>query len=188
MSTDVPTAADEVVYPDSDGQPMADNTLQWDWMVKVVGELREMFAGQEVLVAGDLLWYPVKGDAKTRTAPDARVVFEVLSPNGTREHVQDRLERYERAGVEEYYLIDLRRNRIVGWVRGGGHLQMVYPMDGFVSPLLGLRFEGDRALRIFAPEGRELGTPRHLGQESAEQLTVPFVVPVPSSRPPASGC
>ncbi len=75
MNIDPPTAADAVVYPDSDGKPMADNTLQWDWMVKIVGELRELFAGQPVFVAGDLFWYPVKGDPKTVTAPDALVAF-----------------------------------------------------------------------------------------------------------------
>ena len=44
-------------------------------MVKIVGELRELFAGQTVFVAGDLFWYLVKGDPKTVTAPDALVVF-----------------------------------------------------------------------------------------------------------------
>ena len=54
-----PSIMPEVVYPESDGKPMADNTVQWDWMVKIVGELRDRYAGQEVFVAGDLLWYPV---------------------------------------------------------------------------------------------------------------------------------
>ena len=36
MSTNAPLTPD-VVYPESDGRPMADNTLQWDWMVKIVG-------------------------------------------------------------------------------------------------------------------------------------------------------
>ena len=108
MSPDTATETDTVVYPDSDGKPMADNTLQWDWMVKIVGELREVFAGQTVFVAGDLLWYPVKGDPATVAPPDAlvafgrppghrgsykqweeggvapQVVFEVLSPSNTR--------------------------------------------------------------------------------------------------------
>ncbi len=25
----------EIVYPDSDGKPMAENTLQWSWIVKI---------------------------------------------------------------------------------------------------------------------------------------------------------
>lgn len=65
----------DVFYPESDGKPMADNTLEWDWMVKIVDELRELFAGQNVVLAGDLFWYPVPGNAKTVIAPDALVVF-----------------------------------------------------------------------------------------------------------------
>ena len=37
MSTDA-TAADAVAYPECDGKPVADNTLQRDWVVKIVGE------------------------------------------------------------------------------------------------------------------------------------------------------
>jgi hypothetical protein len=29
----------DIVYPDSDGKPMADNTLQFRWIVKVQGGL-----------------------------------------------------------------------------------------------------------------------------------------------------
>ena len=63
------------VYPESDGKPMADNTVQWEWVVLIVEELREQFAGQEVFVAGDLLWYPVEGQPRISAAPDAMVVF-----------------------------------------------------------------------------------------------------------------
>lgn len=38
MDNDSTAVLDEVVYPESDGKPMADNTLQWDWIVKIVGE------------------------------------------------------------------------------------------------------------------------------------------------------
>ncbi|MDB5311319.1 MAG: Uma2 family endonuclease [Gemmataceae bacterium] len=194
MSTDVPTATDAVVYPDSDGQPMADNTLQWDWMVKIVGELREMFSGQQVFVAGDLLWYPVEGDPKIRTAPDAlvafgrppgyrgsykqweedgvapQVVFEVLSPNNTREEMREKLAWYERYGVQEYYLIDPYKNHILASVRGDDHLQTVYPIDGFRSPLLGIRFEENGELKLYAPDGREFRTREERVQEIQEEL------------------
>ena len=42
----------DVVYPESDGKPMADNTLQWDWIVMIVEELRQQFAGQAPTSAG----------------------------------------------------------------------------------------------------------------------------------------
>lgn len=47
-------------YPDSDGKPMADNTLQYEWIVYLVENLKRLFAEQVAFVAGDLLWYPVQ--------------------------------------------------------------------------------------------------------------------------------
>ncbi|MGK7887831.1 MAG: Uma2 family endonuclease [Leptolyngbyaceae cyanobacterium] len=69
--------ADDILYPDSDGMPMADHTLQYDWIVRLVGTLRQLFKGQTVFVAGDLLWYPVKVNQPPAPAqaPDAMVVF-----------------------------------------------------------------------------------------------------------------
>jgi Uma2 family endonuclease len=104
----------EIDYPDSDGLPMADNTLQYEWIVTIKGGLDAIFLDDSnVFVAGDLLWYPVQGEPEIRTAPDAtvaigrpkgyrgsykqweggnlapQVVFEVLSPgNRPREMVK----------------------------------------------------------------------------------------------------
>jgi hypothetical protein len=33
----------EIVYPDSDGQPMCDNTLQFQWIVTLQGGLDALF-------------------------------------------------------------------------------------------------------------------------------------------------
>ncbi len=72
----VPPSARKIVYPDSDGQPMAENTLQYDWIVKITGGLRLLFANDpDVFVAGDLFWYPVEGRPDIRVAPDTLVVF-----------------------------------------------------------------------------------------------------------------
>jgi hypothetical protein len=35
-------------YPESDGQPMADNTEQYDWMVKIKENLEILFAEDPV--------------------------------------------------------------------------------------------------------------------------------------------
>jgi hypothetical protein len=65
-----------IVYPDSDGKPMADNTLQFRWTVKIQGGLDALFRRDpDVFVAGDLLWYPVEGNNKLCTAPDVMVAF-----------------------------------------------------------------------------------------------------------------
>jgi Uma2 family endonuclease len=77
MVQQLPTdSAPAIIYPDSDGQPMADNTKQFHWIVVIKENLELLFAANlDVFVAGDLLWYAVEGDNKTRQAPDAIVVF-----------------------------------------------------------------------------------------------------------------
>ncbi|MBN9519302.1 Uma2 family endonuclease [bacterium] len=192
MSTPA-SAATPLVYPDSDGQPTADNTLQWDWMVKIVGELRELLAGQQVFVAGDLLWYPTEGNLD-RQAPDTlvafcrppgyrgsykqweeggvapQVVFEVLSPSNTQDEMRRKLRWYEKHGVEEYYLIDPYMSRAYGWVRDDTGLAGVAPFDEFVSPRLGIRFVRDDELRLFTPDGRKFRTREDRIREIVEEL------------------
>src|SRR6516162_28281 len=65
-----------IVYPESDGKPMADNTLQFQWIVTIKEGLDWVFQDRpDVFVAGDLLWYPVEGKPKICQAPDALVAF-----------------------------------------------------------------------------------------------------------------
>ncbi len=178
----------DVIYPESDGKPMADNTIQWDWMVKVVDELRIQYAGQEVFVAGDLLWYPVKGMPKISAAPDAmvvfgrpagdrrsylqwnedglgpQVVFEVLSHSNRTGELEDKLSFYDEHGVEEYYVINPYDQSVKGYSRRRSELVPVRKMLGFVSPRLGTRFEKvDGELVLVSPSGRSF-------QSRAEQV------------------
>jgi hypothetical protein len=61
----------EIVYPDSDGQPMTENTLQFEWIVTIKGGLEATFRNRpDVFVAGDLLWYPVEGEPQIRSSAD----------------------------------------------------------------------------------------------------------------------
>jgi hypothetical protein len=179
------STAAEVVYPESDGKPMADNTLQWDWVTKIVSELREQYVGQRVFVAGDLFWYPVKGDAKAVAAPDAlvafgrppgyrgsylqweeegvapQVVFEVLSPKNTRKEMRKKRDFYERHGVEEYYVIDPYAERYEGYTRSGDVLVPIPPAlrDGHVSRRLGVTFNADASgFWLTRPDGRVFQT------------------------------
>src|SRR5262249_27021993 len=65
-----------ILYPDSDGKPMSDNTKQARWISMLYGNLSALYRGRpDVFVAADLLWYPVEGQPNERTAPDALVVF-----------------------------------------------------------------------------------------------------------------
>ncbi|HZK80230.1 MAG TPA: hypothetical protein VFC46_04165 [Humisphaera sp.] len=73
-------SARPTVYPDSDGRPIAENTLQYDWIVKITGGLRRVFADDpKVFVAGDLFWYPVEGRPDIRIAPP-KSTSDMLEP------------------------------------------------------------------------------------------------------------
>jgi Uma2 family endonuclease len=183
-----------VIYPDSDGQPMAENTLQFDWIVRLKEGLDDLFRDRDdVFVAGDLLWYPVEGDPLVRIAPDAmvafgrpkgyrgsymqwveggvapQVVFEVLSPGNRASEMARKHDFYDRFGVEEYYLYDPDRDDLTGWVRDGGRLTMIDRPIGWTSPRLGIRFEqGEASLRIIRPDGRELQNYEELARERDE--------------------
>ena len=52
----------DIIYPDSDGQPVSDNTKQFRWIVTIKENLEIIFKDDpNVFVAGDLLWYSVEG-------------------------------------------------------------------------------------------------------------------------------
>ncbi|WP_202951147.1 Uma2 family endonuclease [Synechococcus sp. PCC 7336] len=170
----------KIDYPDSDGKPMADNTKQFGWIVTIKEGLDWLFRDRpDVFVAGDLLWYPVEGKNTIRVAPDAlvafgrpkgyrgsymqwkenniapQVVFEVLSPGNTQRQMAHKLEFYERYGVEEYYLYDPDRGVLQGWIGGDGKLEAIDAMQGWVSPLLGIRFGLEGVdLQLVRPDGQ----------------------------------
>ena len=185
-----------IVYPDSDGKPMADNTLQFKWIVKITGGLEHLFAGDpEVFVAGDLLWYPLEGHPEVRAAPDTlvvfgrpkgergsyrqwqeggiapQVVFEVVSPGNRFGEMSAKFDFYSRHGVEEYYIYnpDPDRFELSGFLRRQGGLTEVPTMHGHVSPRLKVKFEmGDDGLRIIRPDGRPLETYGELAQREEQ--------------------
>src|SRR5262245_33400981 len=67
--------SDAIVYPESDGKPLAENTKQLRWIVVLYGNLAALFRDAVVFVAGDLFWYPVEGRPDIKEAPDVLVVF-----------------------------------------------------------------------------------------------------------------
>ena len=76
MSSPRRTNGHPIIYPESDGEPMADNTKQYEYIVTIQGGIARLFDGRnDVFVAGDLLWYPVEGNNKRRMAPDVLVAF-----------------------------------------------------------------------------------------------------------------
>lgn len=65
---------EDYFYPESDGKPMSDNTLQYRWIVLIKENLEILFSAiKDIFIAGDLLWYPVQ--RAPGCAPDIMVVF-----------------------------------------------------------------------------------------------------------------
>ncbi len=185
----------ELVYPDSDGQPMADNTKQFRWIVLFKENLEYLFLNEPlVFVAGDLLWYPVEGRPDIRIAPDVmvvfgrpkgdrgsyrqwqedniapQVVFEVLSPSNTTREMSRKLLFYNHYGVEEYYIYDPDRNELTGLERREGELTPIEEMNGWVSSRLGIRFEvTETTLNIYDREGNIFLSPVEIRQRAEQE-------------------
>ncbi|WP_416673881.1 Uma2 family endonuclease [Egbenema bharatensis] len=169
-----------VTYPDSDGQPMANNTEQFRWIVTIQQNLDWLFAeNPNVFVAGDLFWYPVEGRNDIVVAPDVmvvlgrpkgkrgsykqweedniapQVVFEILSPSNTQNEMDRKLLFFERYGVEEYYIYDPDQNQLRGFLRGGDGLEVIEPISTWESPRLKIQFALlPETLQLTHPDGK----------------------------------
>lgn len=174
---------------------MADNTVQFRWITTIQQNLDWLFANDpNVFVAGDLLWYPVEGDNTIRQAPDIlvvfgrtkgdrgsyqqwkeeniapQVVFEILSPGNTQTEMNRKLVFYDRYGVEEYYIYDPDKNDLGGWLRSQGRLDVIDPIDNWISPRLGIRFDlSGEDLQIFRPDGERFATYVEIAQRAEQE-------------------
>ena len=121
----------EIEYPSSDGERMAENDLQYIALTDTVDALRTRFIERsDVYVAGDMLIYYREGDVSSRVAPDVYVVFgangnhprmswlvweeglpptfvlEIGSPSTWRRDAGEKRDIYARIGVSEYWRFD----------------------------------------------------------------------------------
>ena len=151
---------DGVYYPSRDGKPMAENTAQWTALVVDGAVLDCRYADDpDVLVAGDVLVYPQRGDPRNSVAPDILVAFgvpkrphrpsykvwvegkapdfvmEVGSPGTWEADKGPKKDIYAKMGVREYWLFDPT-----------GEL--------FDPPLLGFRLQRGKYVPLAACRGR----------------------------------
>ncbi len=189
------TLSGSVVYPESDGKPMADNTKQARWIVVLFGNLLALFRNRaDVFVAADHFWYPVEGGPNERIAPDvfvvlgrpkgdrssyrqweednipATVAFEILSPSNTAIEMADKLDFYDRHGVEEYYVYDPDTGRLLVYLRRTQLLTRERFGKSFVSKKLGIRFDlTGPEMVVYHPNGRPFLTFEQLEEERQGQ-------------------
>jgi Uma2 family endonuclease len=191
-----PRSKPAIVYPESDGLPMADNTKQFRWIVTIQGGIDAIFRDDpDVFVAGNLLWYPVEGNNAIRVAPDImavfgrpksdrgsymqwlegnvapQVTFEVLSPGNRFGEIMDKFKFYEHHGVEEYYVWDPDKADLTGWTRNNGEFKAIAQMVGWVSPRLKVRFAlAENELHLFGPDGKRFTSYVDLAAEREQAL------------------
>ncbi|WP_435183913.1 Uma2 family endonuclease [Cylindrospermopsis raciborskii G7] len=189
------TIASEIVYPESDGEPMADNTRQFTWIVKIKENLEILFKyNADVFVAGDLFWYPVKGSNKIKLAPDImvvfgrpkahrgsyrqweednippQVVFEILSPGNSQDEMDKKKLFYLKHGVEEYYVYDPDRISLEVSIRENNSFKEIKDFSVWTSPRLNIRFDmtGDE-LVIYYPDGGRFLSPVELSNYAEQE-------------------
>lgn len=185
----------QVLYPDCDGRPMAENTIQYRWIVRLVANLKHLLQGQTAFVAGDLLWYPVQVNVPPvpSQAPDAMVVlgrptgdrrsykqweegnivpqavFEILSPSNSAREMLAKQAFYQKYGVLEMFFYDPESYDFWGLVRRAPeeNLRPITPINfPWSSPTLGIRFELlEDGLAIFSPNGERFKDPEELFEE-----------------------
>lgn len=148
-----------IIYPSSDGKPMAETGIHVRAIHLLFELLEEFFRDRpDVFLAADMFWYWKEGRTKT-TAPDVMVVpgvgkrtrrsffswqeggavpaavFEMASESTWRKDLDTKRRLYERRGVKEYFIFD--------------------PEELYLRPrLLGFRLYGNRYRAMFAAEGR----------------------------------
>ncbi|MGC8451762.1 MAG: Uma2 family endonuclease [Cylindrospermopsis raciborskii] len=189
------TIAPEIVYPESDGKPMADNTKQFTWIVKIKENLEVLFkSNPDVFVAGDLSWYPVKGSNRIKLAPDTmvvfgrpkgqrgsyrqweednippQVVFEILSPSNSKGEMTRKKLFYLKHGVEEYYVYDPDRISLEVSIRENNSFKEIEDFAIWTSPRLNIRFDmtGDE-LVIYYPDGSRFLSPVELSNYAEQE-------------------
>ena len=175
-------AAPTVVYPESDGKPMAETEYYRDIMIDFIQMLKHYFRNvNDVHVSGNLLMYYEEGNPRKSVSPDVFVAFgvskkrrrtykiweeghgpdfvlEVASPSTYRHDLTRKKDLYASVlGVREYYIYD-PYHEVNPYFMGYRLVEGVYEEIAFVdgrlpSVVLGLELgERDGAFGLYNPE------------------------------------
>lgn len=170
-----------VIYPSSDGEPMAQNTEQYEWIVYFKENIDLLLPN--AFVAGDLFWYPIEGNNRVRFAPDVmvavgrpkgprssykqweeggiapQVVIEIWSPSNSLREMIEKQKFYETHGVQEFYTYTPETRELAIYVRQDGRLDLIPVGADWTSPVLGIRLvQDEHGLRAFGPDGTAFQT------------------------------
>lgn len=179
-----------IIYPSSDGEPLAETSIHVDAIIAVVVALRQYLEGQQAIVLSNQFFYYAQGFPRLRVAPDVMVIFNVapgprdnyksweegqtpsvifeITSEGTRD--QDKIYKktlYEQMGVQEYWLFDPKGEWVDGQLQGYRlHRDLYEPITDGRSEPLNLRLQVEGAILSFYREdtGEKLLVPAELAQ------------------------
>ena len=158
-------AAEDALYPCSDGKPMSENMWQGRAILRAAGDLE--VARPDALVAPDILVYPEQGNPRNRIAPDVLVAFglgthnrstylvwkegkppdwvlEVASPSTVGRDLDAKRRIYAEMGVPEYWQFDPQGGL---FPLGAPRLRGLTLVDGEYEPLPARLERGVRTIR-----------------------------------------
>jgi Uma2 family endonuclease len=167
-----------IIYPDSDGKPMAESDVHIDLVIDLRERLKARYADNpKVYVAGNLLVYYVEGQPRVSLAPDGFVVFgvpnkrrrsykvweegrypdvifEFTSASTQGQDLDKKFEVYQDLWkVKEYFLFDPLEEYLdpplLGYRLHRGEFIPIKPEDGvLISKVLGITLSRDRTRLI----------------------------------------
>lgn len=187
VNTSQPT---EIVYPSSDGEPLAESYIHLYAILATLEILRQYLQEQQATVLGDQFLYYAQGYPRLRVAPDVMVIFnvapggrdnykiweegqvpavifEMTSPGTKNQDMGFKKTLYEQLGVQEYWLFDPKGEWITEQLQGYRLYKEEYEpiTDGRCEPLK-LRLQVDGELIAFYREdtGEKLLAPGELSE------------------------
>ena len=96
------TRFDEIEYPESDGEPMAETAIHQELMIYNIVALRHYYADNPMVhVAGNNFLYYEEGNIKKNVSPDIYVVF------GVRHWLRPIYKLWEEGGITPRVVIEL---------------------------------------------------------------------------------
>ena len=191
-------AAPTIIYPESDGKPMAETDMHRNLMVDFIQMLQHHFNDKPVYVSGNLMMYYEEGDKSKSVSPDVFVVhgvskklrrtyltweegktpdfvLEVSSRSTYRNDIEDKKELYATVlEVQEYYIYDPEGElepRFMGYrLIDGVYHEIAFVDSRLPSSVLGLELgEHDGVLRLYDSNLSEWLQPAPERAQNAEQ-------------------
>ena len=184
----IPTTS-EIVYPSSDGEPLAETQQHVLAILMTLALLRLYLQDQQAVVFADQFLYYIEGNPRARVAPDVMVVFDIekrlyanykiwegkqtpaiifeVTSAGTKE-VDWNFKKtlYEQLGVTEYWLFDPYSEWVAEKLQGFrlNEDDIYKPISDNCSQVLQLRVQAEEYLIVFyrLDNGEKLLTPEEL--------------------------